>query len=71
MKTIRNITILTLAALTLFLPSKLTAQSSANELERAKKTIDRIKNEIAPDSRQAVFDVKAFVDGNEIGRAHV
>ena len=37
MKTIRNITILTLAALTLFLPSKLTAQSSANELERAKE----------------------------------
>lgn len=64
MKAIKKITIFTVAALTLLVPSKLTAQSSANELERATKTIGRIKKEIAPDSRQAVFDVKAFVDGD-------
>ncbi len=64
MKTIRNITILTLAALTLFLPSKLTAQSSANELERAKKTIDRIKMRLLRTAGRRCSMSRLFVDGD-------
>lgn len=39
-----------------------TAQSSALQLEKAEKTIAEVKQQYAPDTRQAVFEIKAYND---------
>ncbi|MDE6463876.1 MAG: hypothetical protein K2L16_04510, partial [Muribaculaceae bacterium] len=43
-----------------------TAQSSANALERARAIIAEVKASHAPDSRQAVDEIKAFMNPDGI-----
>lgn len=62
---IRSIASLIVAASALLTAAPVaSAQSSAVELERAKRTVESVCAERAPDARQDVFDVKAYTDGD-------
>lgn len=46
----------------LFLCASVMAQSSENALQSVRQIIDEVREELAPDSRQAIFNIKAFND---------
>ncbi len=52
----KYITILAMALLAM----PVSAQSSANALAKAQECIKAVKAKVAPDSRQAIYDIKAY-----------
>jgi len=63
---IRHAIILTLSGYAFFLgqAAEIKAQSSAVELDRAKTTVENIRSGHAADSRQDIFDIKVYTDGD-------
>lgn len=62
MKNIKHIILV--SALTLSVFGQASAQSSVNALSAVSSAIDKVKAQYAPDKRQAVFEVKPYMDND-------